>query len=99
MCGNLTLRGCNIFFIRQQLLPSPAPPADLTADGGMLAVVDGRNGTASNVSIFDIVAEGELTLPFAVKISIAGPPFAAAARDRWPRSVSPATLGRALSRR
>jgi hypothetical protein len=65
----------------------------------MLAVVDGGNGTASNVSIFDIVAEGELTLPSTVKIGIAGPAFAATARDGWRRSVSPATFGRALSRR
>ena len=45
------------------------PPTDLAIDAGMLGVIDGGNGTTSNVTLFDIDAEGELTLRFAVKIA------------------------------
>jgi hypothetical protein len=43
-------------------------PTDLFADGNLLAVIDGGNGSVSNASVFEISSEGELTLLFAVKI-------------------------------
>jgi hypothetical protein len=69
----------NIFFDKAGVATLAGPPTDLTVDGGMLAVIDGGNGTVSNASLFDIDAEGELTLRFAVKI--AGPINGAAIID------------------
>jgi hypothetical protein len=45
-------------------------PTDLAVDGGLLGVIDGGNGSTSNVSLFNIDAEGELTRT--VGISMAG---------------------------
>jgi len=43
-------------------------PTDLDIKGSLLGVIDGGDGVNSNVSLFDIDSEGELTLRFAVKI-------------------------------
>jgi hypothetical protein len=58
-------------YLDKALASFAGSPTDLYAAGGMLAVIDGGDGTTSNASLFDIDSEGELTLRFAVKI--AGP--------------------------
>ena len=61
----------NIFFDKPGAATLTGPPTDLAADGGLLGVIDGGDGSTSNASLFDIDSEGELSLRFAVKI--AGP--------------------------
>jgi hypothetical protein len=61
----------NVFYDKAGVARLAGAPTDLTADQNLLGVIDGGDGTASNVSLFDIDAEGELALRFAVKI--AGP--------------------------
>jgi hypothetical protein len=59
----------NIFYDKPSVATLTGPPTDLAADGGLLGVIDGGDGVNSNASLFDIGAEGELTLRFAVKIA------------------------------
>jgi hypothetical protein len=61
----------NIFFDKSAAAKLAGPPTDLTVEDNLLGVIDGGDGATSNVSLFDIDSEGELTLRFAVKI--AGP--------------------------
>jgi hypothetical protein len=61
----------NIFFDKPAVATLAGSPTDLVADGSLLGVIDGGDGHTSNVSLFNIDPEGELTLRFAVKI--AGP--------------------------
>jgi hypothetical protein len=58
----------NIFFDKPAVATLSGAPTDLFADGGLLGVIDGGDGTTANASIFAISAEGELALQFAVKI-------------------------------
>jgi hypothetical protein len=59
----------NVFFDKAGAAQFPGAPTDLAADDALLGVIDGGDGSTSNVSLFDIDAEGELTLRFAVKIA------------------------------
>uniref|UniRef100_Q025Y5 3-carboxymuconate cyclase n=1 Tax=Solibacter usitatus (strain Ellin6076) TaxID=234267 RepID=Q025Y5_SOLUE len=61
----------NVFFDKAAAARLNGSPTDLAATDNLLGVIDGGDGTTSNVSLFDIDSEGELTLRFAVKI--AGP--------------------------
>jgi hypothetical protein len=61
----------SIFFDKPGVATFSGSPTDLAAEDGLLGVIDGGDGTVSNASLFDIDAEGELSLRFAVKI--AGP--------------------------
>jgi hypothetical protein len=61
----------NIFYDKGNVAQLTGSPTDLDIQGALLGVIDGGDGVTSNVSLFDIDAEGELTLRFAVKI--AGP--------------------------
>lgn len=61
----------NVFFDKPEVAKLAGPPTDLAVDGRLLGVIDGGDGVTSNASLFDVSAEGELTLRFAVKI--AGP--------------------------
>jgi hypothetical protein len=58
----------NIFLDKSGVATLAGAPTDLAADGTLLAVIDGGDGVNSNASLFDIGAEGELTLRFAMKI-------------------------------
>jgi hypothetical protein len=58
----------NIFYDAAAVAMFNGKPTDLAVAGKLLAVIDGGDGTVSNASLFDIDAEGELTLRFAVKI-------------------------------
>jgi hypothetical protein len=44
-------------------------PTDLTVQGSLLGVIDGGDGVNSNVTLFDVSSEGELTQRFALKIA------------------------------
>jgi hypothetical protein len=59
----------NIFFDKPGAAQLAGPPTDLAIQNSLLGVIDGGNGVTSNVSLFDIDSEGELTLRFAVKIA------------------------------
>jgi hypothetical protein len=61
----------NIFFDKPGVAQLTGSPTDLDIQGALLGVIDGGDGVTSNVSLFDIDTEGELSLRFAVKI--AGP--------------------------
>ena len=61
----------NVFFDKPGAGKLSGPPTDLAAEDGLLGVIDGGDGVTSNASLFEIDAEGELSLQFAVKI--AGP--------------------------
>jgi hypothetical protein len=58
----------NIFFDKAVAPKFGGSPTDLAADGDLLGVIDGGDGTNSTVSVFDIDSEGELTRRFAVAI-------------------------------
>jgi len=61
----------NVFFDKPGVAKLMGAPTDLAVDRNLLGVIDGGDGVTSNASVFEIDAEGELTLSFAVKI--AGP--------------------------
>jgi hypothetical protein len=44
-------------------------PTDLTIQNNLLGVIDGGNGVNSNVSLFDVSSEGELTQRISLKIA------------------------------
>jgi hypothetical protein len=59
----------SVFFDKGSVAAFGGAPTDLAAVGSLMGVIDGGDGLASNVSLFDIDAEGELSLRFAVKIA------------------------------
>ncbi len=59
----------NIFYDKAAVATLAGPPTDIDIQNGLLGVIDGGTGTVGNASLFDIGAEGELTLRFTVKIS------------------------------
>jgi len=59
----------NVFFDKPAAAQLTGSPTDLAIQNGILGVIDGGNGVTSDVSLFNIDAEGELTLRFAVKIA------------------------------
>ncbi len=59
----------NVFLDKTTVAQLSGAPTDLFAAGSLLAVIDGGNGTTSDASVFNMDAEGELTLSFAVKIA------------------------------
>jgi len=61
----------SVFFDKAAVAKLSGSPTDLAVQDNLLGVIDGGDGAVSNVSLFDIDSEGELTLRFAVKI--AGP--------------------------
>jgi hypothetical protein len=58
----------NVFFDKASVASFGGSPTDLAVEGDLMAVIDGGDGSNSNASLFDIDAEGGLTLRFAVKI-------------------------------
>jgi hypothetical protein len=59
----------NVFFDKPGAAQLTGSPTDLAIQNGLLGVIDGGNGVTSDVSLFDIDSEGELTLRFTVKIA------------------------------
>jgi hypothetical protein len=59
----------NVFFDKPGAAQLAGSPTDLAIQNNLLGVIDGGNGVTSDVSLFDIDAEGELTLRFAVKVA------------------------------
>ena len=58
----------NVFYDRAAVATFSGGPTDLAAEGNLLGVIDGGDGTGSNVSLFAIDAEGGLTRKFAIRI-------------------------------
>ena len=59
----------NIFFDKAGAAKLSGSPTDLAVEDGILGVIDGgSDGATSNVTLFDIDSEGELTMRFAVRI-------------------------------
>jgi hypothetical protein len=58
----------NIYFDKAGVAKLSGQPTDLAVLNSLLGVIDGGDGVNSNVSLFDIDSEGELTLRFALKI-------------------------------
>lgn len=58
----------NIFFDKAAVATLSGAPTDLAIQNSLLGVIDGGNSVNSDVSLFDIDSEGELTLRFALKI-------------------------------
>jgi hypothetical protein len=58
----------NIFFDKAALATLTGSPTDLAIENSLLGVIDGGNGVNSDVSLFDINAEGELALRFTLMI-------------------------------
>jgi hypothetical protein len=58
----------NVFFDKAAVAKLGGAPTDLDIQNGLLGVIDGGMGGISNVSLFDISSEGELTLRFALKV-------------------------------
>jgi hypothetical protein len=58
----------NVFFDKSGVARLSGSPTDLAANGALLGVIDGGDGSTSNVSLFDIDSEGGLALRFSVKI-------------------------------
>ncbi len=59
----------NIFFDKAGAATLSGAPTDLDIRNNLLGVIDGGDGVNSNVSLFDIDSEGELTLRFALRIA------------------------------
>ena len=57
----------NIFYDKAAVATLAGAPTDLDIQNGMLGVIDGGSGGAGNASLFNIGAEGELTLRFSVR--------------------------------
>ena len=58
----------NIFFDKAGAAQLAGAPTDLAIQSNLLGVIDGGNGVTSDVSLFDVDSEGELTLSFTLKI-------------------------------
>ena len=61
----------NVFLDKIGVATLIGAPTDLDVQDNLLGVIDGGNGVNSDVTLFDVSSEGELTLRFALKI--AGP--------------------------
>jgi len=59
----------NIFYDKGGIAKLAGSPTDLDIQGNLLGVIDGGDGVNSNVSLFDIDVEGELTLRVALPIA------------------------------
>lgn len=59
----------NVFLDKVNVATLSGAPTDLDSKGSLLAVIDSGDGNNSNASLFDVDAEGELTLRFALKIA------------------------------
>ena len=59
----------NIFYDKANVATLNGPPTDLDVTGSLLGVIDGGDGTNSNVTLFSINPEGELSRLFALKIA------------------------------
>lgn len=59
----------NIFLDKAAVATLTGAPTDLAIQNNLLGVIDGGNGANSDVTLFDVSSEGELTLRFAVKIA------------------------------
>jgi hypothetical protein len=58
----------NVFFDKPAVATLTGSPTDLAIENSLLGVIDGGNGVNSDVSLYDINAEGELTLRFTLMI-------------------------------
>jgi hypothetical protein len=58
----------SVFFDKAGVAKLTGAPTDLAVSDSLLGVIDGGNGMLSNLSLFDIDSEGELTLRFTLKI-------------------------------
>jgi hypothetical protein len=58
----------NVFFDKAAVATLSGAPTDLAVQGSLLGVIDGGSAGNSDVSLFDIDSEGELTLRFALKV-------------------------------
>jgi hypothetical protein len=59
----------NVFFDKAAVATLKGGPTDLYVQNNLLGVIDGGDGVNySDVSLFNIDSEGELTLRFALKI-------------------------------
>ncbi len=62
----------NIFFDKASVAKLNGAPTDLAIQGNLLGVIDGGDGANySDISLFDLDSEGELTLRFALKVTSA----------------------------
>ena len=61
----------NIFLDKTGVATLQGAPTDLVVQNNLLGVIDGGSGGNSDVSLFDVSSEGELTLRFTLKV--AGP--------------------------
>jgi hypothetical protein len=59
----------NVFLDKIGVATLAGAPTDLTVLHNLLGVIDGGNGVTSDVTLFDISYEGELTQRFALKIT------------------------------
>ena len=58
----------NVFFDKPAAATLAGAPTDIDVSGSLLGVIDSGDGVNANASVFNIDAEGELTLIFSVKI-------------------------------
>jgi hypothetical protein len=58
----------HVFFDKAAVASLTGSPTDLSIQNNLLGVIDGGAGGNSDVSLFDIGSEGELTLRFTLKI-------------------------------
>jgi hypothetical protein len=59
----------NVFFDKSGVATLTGAPTDLAIQDRLLGVIDGGSGGNSDVTLFDVSSEGELTLRFALKIT------------------------------
>ena len=59
----------NVFFDKAGAARLSGSPTDLDIRGNLLGVIDGGNGVNSNISLFDIDSEGELTPRFSLPVA------------------------------
>jgi hypothetical protein len=59
----------NVFLDKSAVATLTGPPTDLAVLNGLLGVIDLGNGAYSDVTLFDLSTEGELTLRFTMKIT------------------------------
>jgi hypothetical protein len=59
----------NVFLDKVGVATLTGPPTDLAVQNNLLGVIDGGNGANSDVTLFDVSSEGEVTPLFTVKIA------------------------------
>jgi hypothetical protein len=59
----------NVFLDKTGVATLAGAPTDLAIKGTLLGVIDGGNGAYSDVALFNISSEGELTMSFTMKIT------------------------------